>query len=167
MYPSYTIHVGYMNDYVPLIYALLPNKEEGTYERFFRAVKSLAPAAQPSNVLNDFELAAMNATPNSNLTLSRCVEGDPAFAVLPRHIPALAFVPAAQVLNAYTTLGQTLPNEMLPILDCFERTYIGRRIGAHRRAPTYSTEFWNVHEKVINDDPRTNNKVEDHHNLIN
>ena len=28
-----------MDDYVPLIYALLPNKEEGTCERFFRAVK--------------------------------------------------------------------------------------------------------------------------------
>ena len=28
----YTIHVSYLNDYVPVIYALLPNKEEGTYE---------------------------------------------------------------------------------------------------------------------------------------
>ena len=67
-----------MNNYVRLIYALLPNKEEGTYERFFRAVKTLAPAAQPRNVLTDFELAAMNAlttvsqTPNNDLTLSGC-----------------------------------------------------------------------------------------------
>ena len=65
------------------------------------------------------------------------------------------------------TLEQTLPNEMLPILYYFERTYIGRRIRAHRRASTYSIEFWNVHEKVINDDPRRNNKVDSHHNLIN
>ena len=56
---------------------------------------------------------------------------------------------------------------MPAILDYFERTYIGWRIGAHRRAPTYSIEFWNLHENVINDDPRTNNKVEGHHNLIN
>ena len=165
-----------MNDYVPLIYALIPNKEEGIRERFFRAVKTLAPAAQPRNVLTDFELAAMNAlttvfqTPNNDFTLSGCFylnqnigrvqseglkpryEGEPAFALLLRHIPALAFVSAAQVLNAYTTLEQTLPNEMLQILYYFERTYIGRRIGADRRAPTYATEFWNVHEKVMNED---------------
>ena len=43
-------------------------------------------------------------------------ENDVAFALLLRHIPALAFVPPAQVLNAYTVLAQLMPNEMLPIL---------------------------------------------------
>ena len=132
-----------MNDFAPIIYALLPNNEECTYQRFFRAVKILAPAAQPRNVLSDFELDAMNVlttvfqTPNNDLTLSGCCfhlnqnigkrvqseglkaryEGDPAFALLLRLIPALAFASAAQVLHAYTALEQTLPNEMLPLLD--------------------------------------------------
>ena len=131
-----------MNNCVPLIYALRPNKEEGTHERFFREVKTLAPAAQQRNVLADFELAAMNAlptvfqTPNNDLTLSGCCfhlnqnigkrvqieglkaryEGDPAFAFLLRHS-------CFGICTCYTTPEQTLPNEMLPILDYFERTY--------------------------------------------
>ena len=62
MYPSYTHYFQIKN--------------EATRERFFRAVKTLAPAAQPRNVLTDFELAAMNAlttvfqTSNNDLTLS-------------------------------------------------------------------------------------------------
>ena len=38
----YTIHVGYLSDYVPVLYALLPDKTEITYERFFNAVKRLS-----------------------------------------------------------------------------------------------------------------------------
>ena len=63
-----------MNDYVPLTYALLPNKGDGTYERFFRAVKTLAPAGHSRNGLTDIELAALNTlttvfqTPNNDLT---------------------------------------------------------------------------------------------------
>ena len=189
----YTIHVGYLNDYVPVIYALLPNKEEGTHERFFIAVKTLDPTIQPLSVLTDFEHAAVNAlntvfqTPNNDLSLHGCFfhlsqnickrmqaeglkaryENDVAFALLLRHLPALAFVPPAQVLNSYTVLAQLMSNEMLPILDYFERTYIGRTIGAQRRAPLYAIDFWNANGQVINDDPRTNNKVEGHHNLIN
>ena len=31
----------------------------------------------------------------------------------------------------------------------------------------FNIEFWNVHNRVISDDPRTNNKLEGHHDLIN
>ena len=55
---------------------------------------------------------------------------------------------------------------MVPLLDYFERTYIGRRLHVRRRDPLHSHDFWNVHGRVINGDPRTN-KVEGHHNLIN
>lgn len=189
----YTIHVCYLGDYVPVVYALLPNKNEATYERFFRAIKQLAPAAQPISVLIDFEKGAANAiitvfqTPNNDLSVDGCFfhlnqnvckrmqmeglkaryENDAAFALLVRQIPALAFVPPAQVINAYNILEQHMPIEVIPILDYFERTYIGRRIGAQRVAPLFAIEFWNVNERVINDDPRTNNKVEGHHNMIN
>ena len=65
-------------DNSPVIYALLPNKEEGTYERFFIAVKALDPTIQPLSVLTDFEHAAVNAlntvfqTPNNDLSLHGC-----------------------------------------------------------------------------------------------
>ena len=55
---------------------------------------------------------------------------------------------------------------MVPLLDYSEHTYIGRRLRVRGCDPLYSHDFWNVHGRVINGDPRTNNKVEGHHNLI-
>ena len=60
-----------------------------------------------------------------------------------------------------------MPDEMLPLLDYYELTYIGRRLRARRRDPQYSYDFWNVHVRVSNGDARINNKVEGHYNLIN
>ena len=55
----YTIHIAYMNDYVPVIYALLPNKEQITYERFCNAIRLIAPGAEPLSILIDFERAVI------------------------------------------------------------------------------------------------------------
>ena len=99
--------------------------------------------------------------------LKALYENDVAFALLVRCLAVLAFVPPNQVLDTYEALEHQMPDEMLPLLDYFERTYIGRGIGNQRRAPMFNIEFWNVHNRVINDDPRTNNKLEGHHNLLN
>ena len=61
----YTIF-GYANHcYLPLVYGLLSNKEQSTYERFLRCVIdqciSMNVVFEPSMVLTDFEKAAMNA----------------------------------------------------------------------------------------------------------
>ena len=138
----YTIHVGYLNYYVPVLYALLPDKTEITYERFFNAVKRLCPAVQPHSVLTDFETAAINAshTVFQTPTVVSCFfhlsqniakrmqseglkryENEVAFALMVRTIPALVFVPPDRVVETYEAL---MPNEMLPLLDYFERTYI-------------------------------------------
>ena len=58
-----------------------------------------------------------------------------------RHIPALAFVPIQHLIEAFETLEEVIPDEMLPLLDYFERTYIGRRLRARRRDPPYSHDF--------------------------
>ena len=92
-------------------------------------------------------------------------ENEVAFALLVRCLAALAFVPPNQVLETSEALEHQMPDEMLLLLDYFERTYIGRMIGNQRRAPMFNIEFWNVHNRVINDDPRTNNKLEGHHNF--
>ena len=99
--------------------------------------------------------------------LQRRYQDDADFALLVRHIPALAFVPLPHPIEAFESLEDIIPDEMVPLLDYFERTYIGRRLRVRRRDPLYSHDFWNVHGRVINGDPRTNNKVEGHHNLIN
>ena len=79
----------------------------------------------------------------------------------------MAFVPIQHLIEAFETLEEVIPDEMLPLLDYFERTYIGRRLRARRRDPPHSHDFWNVHVRVSNGDARTNNKVEGHYNLIN
>ena len=84
-------------------------------------------------------------------------------------IPALAFVPTYNVIQAYERLEEEMPDEILPILDYFERVCIRRRIKnrPQRREQLYEINFWNVASRVINDDPRTNNKVEGFHNSVN
>ena len=187
----YSIHASRHGDLVPAFYCLLPNKAQETYERLFRAVRQLMPNAHPTSFLVDFEMSAINAIrmvfEYADLTVSGCFfhlnenvrkhmqqiglqrryQNDPEFAVLLRHIPALAFVPIQHLIEAFETLEEVMPDEMLPLLDYFERTYIGRRLRTRRRDPPYSHDFWNVHVRVSNGDARTNNKVEGHHNLIN
>ena len=65
--------------------------------------------------------------------LKRYYENDVEFALMVRTIPALAFVPPDRVVETYEALEEIMPNEMLALLDYFERTYIGRRISNQRR----------------------------------
>ena len=60
--------------------------------------------------------------------LKRYYENDVAFALMVRTIPALAFVTPDRIVEIYEALEELMPNEMLPLLDYFERTYIGRAI---------------------------------------
>ena len=80
-------------------------------------------------------------------------------------LPTLAFVPLADVVESFETLQENAPEEMMPLIDFFEDTYIGRlhRRGQTRAAPFFSIDIWNVHGQVENDLPRTNNSVEGWH----
>ena len=46
---------------IPFIYALLPNKQQDTYRRFFTIVKDLMPGFQPRSLISDFEQAIRSA----------------------------------------------------------------------------------------------------------
>lgn len=46
---------------LPVLYALLPNKEAGTYLRTFEAVKEMWPELNPSSISMDFEQGAIGA----------------------------------------------------------------------------------------------------------
>ena len=59
-----TVHARVGQKIIPCIFALLPNKTRETYNRFFRELSHhLQPAAEnnPSTIMFDFELAAINA----------------------------------------------------------------------------------------------------------
>lgn len=45
----------------PMFYALLPNKQRGTYEKLFRAIKDLQPELEPTSVSCDFESAILKS----------------------------------------------------------------------------------------------------------
>ena len=49
-------------------------------------------------------------------------------------------------------------------ISYFENTYIGQKRRNRRRLdPVYGIEIWNVHERIKNDHPRTNNAIEGFH----
>lgn len=75
----YTVHGDLGSDdehtrVVPCIYALLPNKQQGTYERMFKAIKLNIPNFEPVLMKIDFETAAINAikTIYPKVTVSGC-----------------------------------------------------------------------------------------------
>lgn len=189
----YTIHGIHYSNVIPSVYALLPDKKEETYKRFFRAVKSINPNVNPNSVMMDYEKAAMNAIkcefPNVIINgcffhLSQCVwrhiqeiglskkyKEDSEFALHVRMLPALAFVPQEDVIESFETLIETnyfSTNEELltPLIDYFESNWIGRLQRRHRREPKFNIQIWNCFSLVEADLPQTNNSVEGWHNCF-
>ena len=58
------------------------------------------------------------------------------------------------LIEAFESLEDIIPDEVVPLLDYFERTHVGRRLHVRRHDPLYSHDFWNVHGRVINGDPK-------------
>lgn len=84
-------------------------------------------------------------------------------------ILALAFVPPGDVIYAFESLAQEIPDEAACVMGYIEDNYIVRidsKIieAPHRQRPRNGIEKWNVYNCVLNDSPRTNNSVEGWHN---
>ncbi|XP_053214390.1 uncharacterized protein LOC128397669 [Panonychus citri] len=77
-YQLYTIHVMVKDLMIPVIYALLPDKNRSTYIRFFRMIQDLAIDAflsfSPEVFILDFELGVISAIKNlfSSSTIKCC-----------------------------------------------------------------------------------------------
>ena len=65
-YQIYTIHALNNNQVFPCVFALLPNKNEVTYNVLFREVRNavIRQGNEPTDILIDFERAAVNAVTN-------------------------------------------------------------------------------------------------------
>jgi len=80
-------------------------------------------------------------------------------------LAAIAFVPATDVVACFDVLVDTdHPEAAECIVTYFEDNFIGRpdRRG-NRRQPVFPHDLWNVHDRVSEALPRTNNSVEAWH----
>jgi hypothetical protein len=84
------------------------------------------------------------------------------FALSVKMITAIAFVKIDDIDKVVDELAEYLPDELQDLLDWFENNYIGRknRSKSGRRPALFPLILWNVHDRVINDQHRTNNYAE-------
>lgn len=183
----YTIHVIRYHTVIPVVYALLPNKTRASYIHMLQALKNLQHGLQPQQLMTDFEQAAMQAFDlefpgiiktgcffhlTQNVYRKVQAEGlqqqyhdDHEFARWVRMIPALAFVHLPDVVRYFEELTENadFPDSALPISNYFEDTYIGRLQRRRRQPPLFPIDIWNVYDRTLNQQHRTNNAVEGWH----
>ena len=184
----YSIHAKFKGLVIPCVYALLPNKEEMTYDRVFRKILEIEPALNPMYIMVDFEKAAINALENNFISvISGCffhlsqniyrriqADGlamnyrlDREVSLKIKMLPSLAFVPEIDVIDSFNILMQNFPENALSVANYFENTYIGRKLpNGSRRTPIYPIRLWNMFTRVGNHQARTNNNVEGWHNAF-
>ncbi|KRZ00056.1 hypothetical protein T11_8057, partial [Trichinella zimbabwensis] len=174
----------------PVLYALLPDKSRSTYDRLFDMVKEIVPEANPRSISCDFEMAAFNAIRTAfpavrlhgclfhlaqNMRRHLCTldlftryKNDADFALQAKMVVALTFVPTEGIEQAIDSLAGHLPDELQPLLDWFEDSYVGRRNrrGGGRRPPMFPMEMWSMYRRVVDGDCRTNNFTEAAHRRL-
>ena len=76
-------------------------------------------------------------------------------------LPALAFVPTGDVATYFEAVEDDFPNDAEAILAYFEHSYIGTlRPNGQRRTPLFPIALWNVHDRTLMGEDRTNNAQE-------
>lgn len=138
VFQLYSIHFQLAEGINPAgIYCLLPDKTRHTYDRLLEALVGLIPTAHPTQILTDFESAAMQAFKHrfAGATITGCYfhlsqsilrkvnevglkavyETDNNVREFVRSVAALAHVPVSDVPDAFDQLTETAPN--VPHLD--------------------------------------------------
>jgi hypothetical protein len=188
----YSIHFELVPGINPAaIYCLVQTKTRAVYDRILDAVKHMIPLAAPERILLDFENAAIGAFQSSfpTATVMGCYfhltqsvirkvqeiglkadyENDDDLRIAIRCSPALAMVPASDVVESFLILSDHMPNhEKIPeLLSYFEHTYIrGRRRPGRveRYGPAiFPIPTWNHFETASDGVARTTNAVEGWH----
>ena len=233
----YTVHGLSGDHHVVGCYALLPNKNRGTYVELLQQVHRLTNGAAPRTIMIDFEQVCIGTItmvfeqvcigaitmvfeqvcigtitmvfeqvcigaitmvfeqvcigaitmvfPNASVygclfhltkSIYRHVQAnglqqqylnDNLSRTNIRMIGALAFVPLADILQSFNVLSQHCVGNEQGILDYFETNYIGEVRRGRRRPPMFPHTLWNIHRRVVNDLPRTNNLLEGWHRHFN
>lgn len=180
---------------IPFVYALLSSKETVQYATVLRAVQSSFNehriVCEPAKIMTDFEKSIINACQEvyPNCPLSCCFfhfgqsmyrqiqsvglqatyndPDDRSLKMYSHMMLALAFVPLAEVPRIFSLLKNDAPEDLLPILEYFEKNYVVGVIARGRRRgilPRYPPEIWNQHQAALTGSHKTNNVSEGWHN---
>ena len=80
-----------------------------------------------------------------------------------RCLPAIAFLPPADIPAAFYAVAGSLPDDCINLVTYFESTYIGRELGDRLRPPAYAPEEWTQFQRTLDGLGRTNNNIEGWH----
>ena len=162
----------------------LLGKKQGLYKTMLQEIKNLASNFDQPNVMVDFERASMNAIKNlfPTTTLHGCffhlcqnvyrsvtqnglktLYGEnEKFSQQIQTLPALTFLPVADVILTFEQIKIQFPAEDEPVLNYFEENYIGvrSRLSRSRKIPKFDIPLWNVNTNTLQGQHRTNKIVE-------
>ncbi|KAK0425540.1 hypothetical protein QR680_009251 [Steinernema hermaphroditum] len=177
---------------LPAVYCLLPHKTTKTYLKMLKAIKDLKPSFSPSSLVVDFEAAAIKAfrTVFPGIQVTGCffhlaqsqrrqidsnkdlkglksqLRKDKILNLQVRMIRAMAFVPLDKILEVWGDLTAVLDRRPDPMRNWFEVNYVGRQPFRGSNLSLFSQETWNVHARLMADQPKTNNSVEAFHSAL-
>jgi hypothetical protein len=188
-YQMYTVNIILKNKNLPLIYALLPNKEEKTYKLFLELLlMDFDENELPKKIIHDFEKGVLNAIQarmklckilgcyfhfcqnlwknmqKKGLSNSYIVNKDIRTSF--KNLKALCFFPVNDVIKAFNYIKSTAPSSFAPMLTYFEKYYIGKPKKNNpgvRAVPCYPMAMWNCYQRVMDGEERTNNSIEAWH----
>ncbi|CAF4721956.1 unnamed protein product, partial [Rotaria sp. Silwood2] len=159
-------------------------KRKKLYDEMVKSIIDLIPNFDPVNVKLDFEQAAIGSIetkfPHTNISgcffhlcqsvyravvrfgLKTDYSDDPLLAQQIRALPALALLNTDDVIDTFEELKQQFPIQRKPVLEYFEKIYIGEhnRASRPRKRPQFNVKLWNVHQGTLRGGHRTNNMLE-------
>ena len=164
-YQMHTVHAIHELTVLPMVYVLIQSKRAEDYARVLTTIQQLKENLQPESIMCDFELGFHNAFRRifgddvivgclfhlgqcvyqklQELGLSELYLQEEEVRVRCKMLVALAFVPVQDVVAELESLGEDIPDELIPLIDYFEDTWIGR-LGRRdqRRNPLFHIRLW-------------------------
>uniref|UniRef100_A0A1I7Z0Y5 MULE domain-containing protein n=1 Tax=Steinernema glaseri TaxID=37863 RepID=A0A1I7Z0Y5_9BILA len=192
----YTIAAVAGTHVIPSVFALLPNKTEGTYIRIFRKLAQVLGTSAPLTFMSDYELAARNAVELCfpGVILKGCLfhlaqsihrnvsqrgylnfynQPNSEFRVIIRCLSALSLLPENMVEEGFNSLFALIgglpvqqSNAAYVMFDYFASNYISKVNGSQIEPATFPIATWNSHQSVVRNLPRTNNALEGFHSAF-
>ena len=187
---------GQMEDgtFIPLIYWLLPNKAAETYDSVFDKISELIGEGDPDTVMSDYESATLNVFKKyfptttqrgCHFHFQQCLwrkiqsessiltkyKSDTYFSFHLKYLPALAFLPAEDVITAYEEIIK-MPffvengTVLKPFVQYFQETWVGKKRRGRRTQPMFPVKLWNVREAVLEGIGKTNKTMEGFHRSL-